>query len=135
MARNIIYKNNHMAEESVGGQGSDVKNAEVVSTGASMDQEKIVAILGYIVPILFLIPLLSEKKSPFAVFHANQHLLLLIAAIAVNVVASVIPILGWFIIGPVGTLLLIVIAIMNLLSAARGEMKPLPIIGGFVLIK
>jgi uncharacterized membrane protein len=46
-----------------------------------------------------------------------------------------IPILGWFIIGPVGMLVLIVLALMNLLSAARGEMKPLPIIGGFVLIK
>ncbi len=123
-----------MAEETQGG-GSEVKNAEVVSTGASMDQEKIVAILGYIIPILFIIPLLSEKKSPFAVFHANQHLMLLIAAIVLNVVASVIPILGWFIIGPVGMLVLIVLAIMNLLSAAKGEMKPLPIIGGFVLIK
>lgn len=123
-----------MAEETQGG-GSEVKNAEVVSTGASMDQEKIVAILGYIIPILFIIPLLSEKKSPFAVFHANQHLMLLIAAIVLNVVASMIPILGWFIIGPVGMLVLIVLAIMNLLSAARGEMKPLPIIGGFVLIK
>ena len=123
-----------MAEETVGG-GSEVKNAEVVSTGASMDQEKIVAILGYIIPILFLVPLLSEKKSPFAVFHANQHLMLLIAAVVLNVVASVIPILGWFIIGPVGMLVLIVLAIMNLLSAAKGEMKPLPIIGGFVLIK
>ncbi len=124
-----------MTEETSGGQGSEVKNAEVVSSGASMDQEKIVAILGYIIPILFLVPLLSEKKSPFAVFHANQHLLLLIAAIALNVVASMIPILGWFIIGPVGMLVLIVLALMNLLSAARGEMKPLPIIGGFVLIK
>ena len=124
-----------MTEETTGGQGSEVKNAEVVSSGASMDQEKIVAILGYIIPILFLVPLLSEKKSPFAVFHANQHLLLLIAAIVLNVVASMIPILGWFIIGPVGMLVLIVLAIMNLLSAARGEMKPLPIIGGFVLIK
>ena len=124
-----------MTEETTGGQGSEVKNAEVVSSGASMDQEKIVAILGYIIPILFLVPLLSEKKSPFAVFHANQHLLLLIAAIALNAVAWMIPILGWFIIGPVGMLVLIVLAIMNLLSAARGEMKPLPIIGGFVLIK
>ncbi len=123
-----------MTEETVG-EGSEAKNTEVVSAGASMDQEKIVAILGYIIPILFVIPLLSEKKTPFAVFHANQHLMLLIAAIILNVVASVIPIFGWFIIGPVGMLVLIVLAIMNLLSAARGEMKPLPIIGGFVLIK
>lgn len=124
-----------MTEETNGGQGSEVKNAEVVSSTAGMDQEKIVAILGYIIPILFLVPLLSEKKSPFAVFHANQHLLLLIAAIILNVVASLIPILGWFIIGPVGMLVLIVLALMNLLSAARGEMKVLPIIGGFTLIK
>ncbi len=94
------------------------------------------SIVGYILPILFFVPLLSEaKNSAYAKFHANQQLNLLLAAVAVNIVGTMIPILGWFIILPLGSLALLVIAIMGIINAAKGEMKVLPMIGGFSLIK
>ncbi|MFZ2188936.1 MAG: DUF4870 domain-containing protein [Candidatus Moraniibacteriota bacterium] len=103
---------------------------------ADAEKNKAMAIVGYIIPILFFIPLVSEaKNSPFAKFHANQQLNLLLAAIAVNVIGTVIPILGWFIILPLGTILIFVLAIMGIINAVKGEMKKLPIIGGFELIK
>jgi uncharacterized membrane protein len=103
---------------------------------ADAEKNKAMAIVGYIIPILFFIPLVSEaKNSPFAKFHANQQLNLLLAAIAVNVVGTIIPILGWFIILPLGTILIFVLAIMGIINAVKGEMKKLPIIGGFELIK
>ena len=93
------------------------------------------AIVGYIIPILFFIPLISDaKNSPFAKFHSNQQLILLITAIAVNVVGGIIPFLGWFIILPLGTIAVIVFAILGLINAAKGEMKPLPLVGGFHII-
>ena len=111
----------------------------VAPHGGSDDVEKnkIMAIVGYIIPILFFIPLVSEdgKKSPYAKFHANQQLILLIAAIIVNIVGGIIPFLGWFIILPLGSIFLIVIAIMGIINAAKGEMKKLPVIGGFQIIK
>lgn len=103
---------------------------------ADVEKNKAMAIVGYIIPILFFIPLVTEaKNSPFAKFHANQQLNLLLAAIAVNVVGTVIPLLGWFIILPLGTILLFVLAIMGIINGVKGEMKKLPIIGGFELIK
>jgi len=108
------------------------------SKGGNQDVEKnkALAIVGYIIPILFFVPLLSEaKNSPYAKFHSNQQLNLLLAAVAVNVVGTIIPILGWFIILPFGTIVLIVLAIMGIINASKGEMKKLPIIGGFELIK
>jgi uncharacterized membrane protein len=101
------------------------------------EKNKVMAIVGYILPILFFVPLLSEesKKSPFAKFHANQQLNLLLAAIAVNIVGTIIPVLGWFIILPLGSLALIVFMIMGIINGAKGEMKKLPLIGGFQLIK
>lgn len=106
------------------------------AVNSDAEQNKAMAIVGYILPILFFIPLLSEaKNSPFAKFHANQQLNLLLAAIAVNVVGTVIPILGWFIILPLGSLALLVFAIMGIIAGAKGEMKKLPLIGGFELIK
>jgi uncharacterized membrane protein len=99
------------------------------------EKNKVMGIVGYIIPILFFIPLISDaKNSPFAKFHANQQLNLLLAAIVVNIVGGVIPIIGWFIILPLGSIFLIVVAIMGIINAAKGEMKELPLIGGFKLI-
>jgi uncharacterized membrane protein len=99
------------------------------------EKNKAMGIVGYIIPILFFIPLISDaKNSPFAKFHANQQLNLLLAAIVVNVVGGIIPVIGWFIILPLGSIFLIVVAIMGIINAAKGEMKELPLIGGFKLI-
>jgi uncharacterized membrane protein len=99
------------------------------------EKNKAMAIVGYIIPILFFIPLISDaKNSPFAKFHANQQLNLLLAAVVINVVGGVIPIIGWFIILPLGSIFLIIVAIMGIINGAKGEMKELPLIGGFKLI-
>lgn len=100
------------------------------------DKNKAMAIVGYIIPILFFIPLVTDaKNSPFAKFHANQQLVLLLAAVLVNIAGSIIPFLGWFIILPFGSIALIILAIMGIINAAKGEMKKLPAIGGIELIK
>ena len=100
-----------------------------------VNDNKAMAIIGYIIPILFFIPLVTDaKNSPFAKFHANQQLILLIAAIAVNVVGAMIPFIGWFLILPLGSIAIIVFAIMGVINAAKGEMKALPLIGEFKII-
>ncbi len=106
------------------------------SSGQGFDRDDVeknkgMAILAY---IIFLIPLLAAKESRFAQFHANQGLVLFLAAVAVNVIGSIIPILGWFIILPLGNLFVFVLAILGIVNAAKGEAKPLPLIGGFKLL-
>ena len=112
------------------------KIVEHKADNKDVEANKAMAIIGYILPILFFIPLVTDaKNSTYAKFHANQQLILLLAAVAVNIVGTIIPILGWFIILPFGSLALIVIAIIGIINAAKGEMKKLPLIGGFSLIK
>lgn len=119
-------------------QASQPRAEEATKKESSdVEKNKAMAIIGYILPILFFVPLINEesKKSPYAKFHANQQVVLLIAAIAVNVVGGIIPFLGWFIILPLGGIFLIVIAVMGIINASKGEMKKLPLIGGFEIIK
>jgi uncharacterized membrane protein len=117
--------------------------AEVTPTPNAKDvaDNKVFAVLAYF-GILFLIPLLAAKESPFARFHANQGLILFLANIAVSIVASILsivlimisPILGsicWIIL----CLGLFILFILGVINAARGEMKELPLIGSFRLIK
>ena len=102
------------------------------------ESNKPLAIVGYIIPILFFLPLVIEgsKNSPFAKFHANQQLTLLISWFAVQVVGMLtIPLLIGLLILPVGLLFLLVCVIMGVIAAANGQMKKLPLIGGFTILK
>jgi uncharacterized membrane protein len=102
------------------------------SDPADVEKNKAMGILAY---IIFFIPLLAAKDSKFAMFHANQGLVLFLAAVAVNIVGSIIPVLGWFFILTLGNLFIFVLFILGIINAAKGEMKPLPLIGGIRILK
>lgn len=122
-------------EQQTSEQQNEAPQAPAAVSSDDVEKNKAMAIIGYIIPILFFIPLVTEAKdSVYAKFHANQQLILLIASIGVSVVGSIIPILGWFIILPLGSIALFVLAIIGLINAAKGQMKELPIIGSFKII-
>lgn len=89
------------------------------------------AILAY---ILFFIPLLVAKQSRFAMYHANQGLILFLGVVALNIASMIIPVIGWLLIGPLANLGVFILAILGIVNAAKGRCKPLPLIGGFKLI-
>jgi len=103
-----------------------------------VEKNKVMAIIGYIFPILFFVPLLGDesKKSPYAKFHANQQLILLIFCFAGYFISSfLMVILIGFLLMPIIWIASIVFMIMGIINAAKGEMKKLPIIGDFDIIK
>ncbi|MFH1354311.1 MAG: DUF4870 domain-containing protein [bacterium] len=101
-------------------------------------QHKTIAILGYILPFLFFIPLLSEeaKGNRFAKYHANQQLNLLLWWVVGSVLASM---LMFIFIGallyPIVCIGGVVFMIMGIINASNGETKPLPLIGKIELLK
>ena len=100
------------------------------------EDNKIMGILAYL-GILFLVPYLAAKESPFAKFHANQGCVLFIAEIALYVVAFIlvfIPYIGWLI-SYVLYLGCFVLMILGIVNAVKGEMKELPLIGKFTILK
>ena len=72
---------------------------------------KVMAILAYFGPLV-LVPILAARESRFARYHANQGLVLLIACIV-----------------------FLVLAVIGIINASKGEMKPLPVIGGISILK
>lgn len=100
---------------------------------ADVEKNKGIAILAYFV---FFIPLLAAKDSKFAMYHANQGLNLFLFAMIGWVVSFITAfILIGFLIGFAVWIAIIVFIILGIINAAKGEMKPLPLIGGFNLIK
>ncbi len=115
---------------------------EIRQSGQEIDRDdveknKLWAILGYIFPILFFIPLVTEgKNSQFAKFHANQQLIFLIFNIVGFTVSAILMIIIIGIVLYIAVMIAaIVFMIMGIINASKGEMKPLPMIGKYQLIK
>jgi uncharacterized membrane protein len=102
---------------------------------ADVEKNKVMGVLAYL-GLLFLVPLLAAKESPFARYHTNQGLILFLTWIACFIVGSIIPFVGWFLIIPLTSLCLFVLMILGIVNAAQGACKPLPVIGTlFTIIK
>ena len=83
-----------------------------------VEENKFVAALSYL-GILFLVPLLVKKDSPFAQFHAKQGLVLCIAFF----VFSFIPVFGW-----IANLALLIVDIIALVKTLSGETWEVPLV-------
>jgi uncharacterized membrane protein len=104
------------------------------SGSTSGNDHKTLAIVGYVIPLLFFVPLLSEAKNdPYAKFHANQQLNLLLFWVATNILAFI-PIIGWVLM-PFAFLFGLVLMILGIMNAANMRNKELPLIGKFSLLK
>lgn len=119
------------------------------------EKNKLFGILAYI-PFLFLVPLFAAQDSKFSKFHANQGLLLTIVSVILWIIQKIINTIiakimyrnilrnpfGYAaggsavsaIVGLVIWAVITILAIIGIVSANKGECKPLPVIGKFNLI-
>ncbi|MFC4600754.1 DUF4870 domain-containing protein [Cohnella hongkongensis] len=103
----------------------------MVPTESDIQQNKVMAIIAY---LLFFVPLLAAKDSPFAQYHARQGLNLFLLALATNIVLGIIPFIGWLLL-PLANLVILGLVIIGILAAANGQVKPLPLIGKYEILK
>lgn len=87
-------------------------------------QNKAVAALSYIW-VLFLIPLLTKKKSKYAQFHAKQGLVLFIVEIVGSLIFWI-PLFGWALL-----IALFVVSIMAIVKTLNGEWWKIPYVYDF----
>ncbi len=92
---------------------------------------KATGIVAYIGIIGWIIAYVAGDKEG-GKFHLNQALVLDIAAIVMNVL-SVVPVVKY--VAAVFSLVIFVFAIMGIISAAKNEDKPLPVIGNIQILK
>lgn len=111
-----------------------------------VEQNKVFAVLSYLPPLLFLVPLLAARQSKFAMYHCNQGLVLTLAAIAASIANMIldqilwhIPVIGFLMITLLNLAVfagVIVLVVMGIINAVNGVCKPLPVIGErFTLVK
>ena len=107
------------------------------------EDNKAMGILAYI-SLLVLVPIFAAKESKFARFHANQGLVLLICegayGILYAILSAVLLAISWklyFLVVMIGLVsaVFVVLAVLGIVSAAKGEKKELPVIGKIRILK
>ncbi len=108
------------------------KSAAVKPSSKELDEGKMFAFLGVFLTIVgFIIVLLAKKDNKYAMYYAKQGLVLFVAWMIIWVVGAIIPVLGWFVIMPLGQLFMLILWIIGIVNSLSGEEKPVPIIGQF----
>ncbi len=103
-----------------------------IYTPEDIEKNKTMAGLAY---LLFFLPLITCPDSEYAKFHANQSLLLTIAAILGYVVLMIIPFIGWILI-PFFSIGVMIMWVIGLINGFGGKANHLPIIGKlFTILK
>ncbi len=107
-----------------------VTQSATASPGSTdeIEQGKSLAWLSYL-GILWLVPMLANKENAFCKFHVKQGIVLTIFWFAVGIVGAI-PVIGWFLILPVGSLFAFVMAIIGIIQAAGGKYWKMPLLGG-----
>lgn len=119
-------------------------NAPITCDADDIEKNKVMGVLAYLW-ILVLVPILAARQSKFAMYHANQGLVLLILVLVLSATSCFASFfMGMFLPGflalsvhcvfSVVGLLLFVLMILGIINAAKGECKPLPVIGDRVTL-
>jgi uncharacterized membrane protein len=103
--------------------------ASEAAAATPLVEDKTVAILSYLTIIGFIVAIFmyQNQKTRLGAFHLRQVLGIVVTGLAGSV-CMVVPILGWIVWFFVA-ILLFVLWVMGLLSAVRGDMHPVPLLG------
>ena len=126
------------ADQSVGGTSN-----QPFDPAKDVADNKGMAILAYI-GFLALIPYFAAKDSPFARYHAIQGINLLIyeaiASVAISIIATILSftivliflaVILWILLAG----LIITLSVLGIINAFKGEIKPLPFIDNYKIVK
>ena len=109
-------------------------NARQPGNNDDLVQKKVICAISYLFGILFFLPLAVYPNDDFAKFHANQSLVILLTAVIGGVVfgiLSIIPVVGiaFTVLVYVFEVLILVLCILGIVSAAKLKKKRLPFLG------
>jgi uncharacterized membrane protein len=100
---------------------------QAAQTGISDNAAGALAYVTIIPAIIFLV-VEPYNKNSFVRFHSWQCIFLCIASIAIHIALGFIPVIGWMLI-PFVSLGILIVAIIALMKALKGERYQLPVIG------
>lgn len=111
---------------------TNTPNTSAQYTTEDVEKNRFMALLSYF-GLFVLIPIFAAKDSPFARYHANQGLLLLIFQILGSICGGI-PVVG-AVIAVAANILGLFFFALGIVNSIKGEAKELPLIGKFRILK
>ncbi len=101
-----------------------------------ISDNKVYAMLPYILSFIgVIISLLAAQDSPYTKFHVRQGLKVLVTEILTVIIGCIVPFLGWFLLLPIGSLILMIVQIICFVRVCKGQAKEPPIVRSFGFMK
>jgi uncharacterized membrane protein len=98
------------------------------NAGTSGIDENIAGLLCYLFGLISGLIFFFIDKRPFVKFHAMQSIILTVVLFVVYIILSIIPILGWIVMGLVG-IGSFILWILLMVKAYQGQKWKLPVLG------
>ena len=111
-------------------------NTEQTFNQPEVDKNKPLAIIAYVLPILFFLPILGDSNSTNCKYHPNQSLTWLIALVALSIVRIIlafIPILG-ILCNIVLWLAIVAMLVVYIIGAVKGKAYRMPFVGSLLKV-
>jgi uncharacterized membrane protein len=97
----------------------------------SGDDKILFAFLAAFLSIIgFIIALVAKKEDRYVMFYAKQSLVIFIAYVIAGII-WMIPLIGWFVLGPIAYLFVTIMWIISWVYALSGEEKEVPVLGKY----
>lgn len=104
--------------------------------GEEVQKNIVPAVLPYIIPFLFFVPMIADGKSGFCKFHANQQFTWFLVTAVLEIIKKIlgiIPVLGW-----IAVILLSIaqlgVSVGLMYGASKGKALRLPFVGDLINI-
>ena len=105
------------------------KTSSLAGDSKVSHDDRVLAAIGYIW-VLFIVPLLVKRDNEFVQFHAKQGLVLFVFEVVV-IILGWLPVLGWFVIMPIGTIAAIALAVMGIVNTMQGRLWEMPFLAKY----
>ena len=112
------------------------KDAQSSFDSGDVMKYQLQAVIPYLFPVLFFLPVISDKNSAFCRFHANQQLIWLIVWVIFGIAATIIgfiPFIGG-IIKFVVWLALLAASVLLAIGAWQGKALKIPFVGDLLSV-
>ena len=102
---------------------------------ADVKKSEVLAIIAYLIPILFFLPVVNNKNSAYCRFHSNQALTWFITLMVLGFVfkiVGIIPIIGTLLSCVVYPIVVLAIDAAFIIGSHKGKAYKLPFIGDLI---
>ena len=107
-------------------------DTERTFSDTDVSKNSVLAIFGYLIPILFFLPYANDKNSAYCKFHSNQSFIWFLTLIVLSIVCGIvgiIPVIGFIVARIIYPITVLAVDLAFIIGCVKGKAYRLPFVG------